>query len=555
MNRPIPEPALALRAPDEVMRLECLGASHPTRLSFLRTLMRRAAREGWRFTRPLWEIDAEGYGRALYQVDTGARSYCLVAFSHYLPEERRTDRVIAEAWDTSYALYDGVPDRDELDRLEANVPRQEAGRFTARELTLSRANKSVRLFDSLVATLASGVAPGRAAIDAVGYLMRTTAVYGNGKFGIADRDVLRDRPELGGPFQAEMLTVWLIRSFTLDLAEHCARALGGDRAVPLEPDLRRRIGVGNSTGLGMAPFLVRHPTLLHAWIHARETALARVRALPDITPGQHGHLLAAIDRAREVAGRWTTIDAVQSARIAGLRADLDRLHMAAVSLDPGVDHPCDRLYRFARVALGLEAREYAAALLIEPFGALVDDLADTMAVDEDALWRMDGTLPAHALLARIDDAYGWAAAIDFADPASDARFWYVSADKLEPRLGERREEPGADREQPLAIARDVMRLRAHLATLPPERTVAEIVLERPDWRHVVQRVLLLSRDHLYGEVRDNLLSAALRPIDLLRCKLAFFGADQFDPRSDRWLRISMFRGAPFPEELSAGEAA
>ena len=33
------------------------------------------------------------------------------------------------------------------------------------------------------------------------------------------------------------------------------------------------------------------------------------------------------------------------------------------------------------------------------------------------------------------------------------------------------------------------------------------------------------------------------PIDLLRCKLAFFGASHFDPRSDRWVRISLCQGA------------
>lgn len=549
MNRAVPPPALALRPPEQVMRLDCLGASHPTRLSFLRTLMRRAAREGWRFTRPLWEIDADGYGRALYRVDTGARSYCLVAFSHYLPAERRTDRVIAEAWDTSFALYDGVPDRAEIDRLEANVPRQEAGRFRASELTLSRANKSVRLFDDLVATLARGQVPEAAAIDAVGYLMRTTAVYGNGKFGIADRDVLRERPELGGPFQAEMLTVWLIRSFTLDLAEHCARARGGGAAATLPFALRRRIGVGNSTGLGMAPFLVRHPTLLDAWIRARETALARVRALPAMSGEEHEGLLAAIDRAQGIADSWATIDAVQRARIAGLREDLARLRTVAAGLDPS-NRPGERLYGFAAAALGMEARECAAALLIEPFGPLVDDLADTMAADEDAFWRLDGSVSAAGLLERLAQYYGWIDAIDFSDPGSVARFWYVSADKLEPRLGERGEEAGAELEQPLAIARDVARLRDDLKGLPPGRSVSEIVLERPDWRHLVQRVLL-ARRHPYGEVRDNLLAATLRPIDLLRCKLAFFGADQFDPRSDRWLRISMFRGAPFPEELAA----
>ncbi len=46
----------------------------------------------------------------------------------------------------------------------------------------------------------------------------------------------------------------------------------------------------------------------------------------------------------------------------------------------------------------------------------------------------------------------------------------------------------------------------------------------------------------------------MMPIDMLRAKLSFFGACHFDPRSDRWLRITMFQHAPFPEELSEGNA-
>ena len=54
----------------------------------------------------------------------------------------------------------------------------------------------------------------------------------------------------------------------------------------------------------------------------------------------------------------------------------------------------------------------------------------------------------------------------------------------------------------------------------------------------------------YAEIQDNTISAEMQPIDLLRCKLSFFGASKFDPRSDRWLRITMYQGAPFPDELS-----
>src|SRR5580698_6982067 len=307
------------------MRLDRLGASHPTRLSFLRTLMRRARREYWKVRRAEWAVSDAGYGHAVYSVETPRRTYGLVAFSTPLEDARRTDRVIAEAWDTSYVLFDGVPDADEIERLRRNAPLQEAGRYCARDLVLARANKSVRLFDAVVDALAKGEQPDAALLMSVGYLMRTTAVYGNGKFGIADRDEIVDRPELAGPFQAEMLTVWLIRSFTIDLAEYVAARRSPRRAARLDPALRTRLGVGNATGLGMAPFLVRHPVLMHNWFHARETALARVRSQPSSDSAAQAGFLTALAAMRDKVSTWGTADSRQAEAITALAADLAKL--------------------------------------------------------------------------------------------------------------------------------------------------------------------------------------------------------------------------------------
>ena len=105
------------------------------------------------------------------------------------------------------------------------------------------------------------------------------------------------REEAGGPFRVELLAVWLIRVFTVDIVEHMALVKGGAKAVPLDRDIRRRLGVGNSTGLGMAPFLVTHAALLNAWMMARETALARVRALPSASADTIRRFLEQLDRA------------------------------------------------------------------------------------------------------------------------------------------------------------------------------------------------------------------------------------------------------------------
>ena len=541
---------IELRPPDRVMRLQRMGSFHQSRLSFMRVLLRRLKQQAWRFDRPTWRIDQAGVGLATYRAIGPERAYTLVAFAHDLPADQRSDRVIAEAWDATFTLFDGEPSEADIARLARNVPLQEAGRVSGSELVLSRANRSVRLFAYVIDCLARGAQPEADVIEPVGYLMRTTAVYGSGKFGAADRDIWAERPEFRGSFQPELLAVWLIRSFTLDLVEHLARARAPETAVPLKPALRRRFGVGNSTGLGMAPFLMTHPALIHAWINARETALARVRAVAAATPEKIAAFRDFALRARINAQDWKAEHHYQTPKIAALREDLDRLAERLAAAPPSGHRPWNALYLWAETALSLEGQEQLVSLLLEPYGELVDELADTMSADENLDFRIDGPMPLGRLKSLLEEIYGWALAIDFTRKDAIARVWYVSEDKLEPRLGERFEEPIEAYEQPLAPGRDAAATYEALRGWSGDETVAAFLLRHPEPRHLVRRAHLAAR-RPYAEIRDNTIAAEMLPIDLLRCKLSFFGATKFDPRSDRWVRITMYQGAPFPDELAA----
>lgn len=546
---PFPEAAAFRRSPSEVMRLERMGCAHPTRLSFLRTLLRRVMDQGWVFDRPVWDVDEAGVGRAVYRAIGPDRTYSLVAFSHDLPDEMRSDRVIATAWDATFTMFDGEPTQDDLDRLQANVPLQEAGRISRKELSLSRANRSVRLFEHVIDRLAAGQQPDADEVEAVGYLMRTTAVYGSGKFGAADLTTIAERPELNAPFQVEMMSVWLTRQFTVDITEHLARVRGGDRAERLDPVIKRTLGVGNSTGLGMAPFLVRHPVLLNNWMMAREEALARVRAQSNAQPNSVSGFRKALSDAQENAAKWTSTHPIQVTKLDALRRDLaqlaDHTRDWPTTNEP---HPWDALWRWAEVELSIEGQEALLSIILEPHGDLIDGLAECMIADEQAAFRLDGSMTVAELMDRLERYYDWALDIDFDQPENAARFWYVSEEKLEPRLGDRFEEDGAALEQPLCIARLAKDLHTALAVQPGETPIAAFLLAHPEHRLMVRRAQVVQR-HPYAEVRDNLIAAEMLPIDLMRCKLAFFGASRFDPRSDKWVRISLFQGLPYPSDL------
>lgn len=525
-----------LRPPSKVMRLSRMGSMFPSRLSFLRSLIRRLASENVNVTRPVWEMSEDGFGRAVYSLDLGGYTYSLVAISNDLPPEKRTDRVIAEAWDSAYVLYDGVPTRAELDRISANAPLQEAGRFTERDLVLSRANKSVRLFKHVTDRLRNGEQPNPEMIRSVGYLMRTTAVYGNGKFGIADRGLIENRPGLTGPFAAEMLTVWMIRNFTHDLAEHVGQGT-------LDRRFKTHLGIGNSTGLGMAPFLVTHPVLLNNWMLVRETALARVRAIPSLETDQQNRLQMLAERAAKHLDQWDVPDPKHQARIEALREDwaAARLTLDRLSDTMPLDHIMLECERFSE-----DIQELMASLILEPFDELVDGLTDCMA---DPV----GPIPEYSadtevLKAAIDQHFSWALTLDYDAKPQCQQFWYVSEAKLEPRLGDRFDEPGSERESPLDIAR---RIAAMYADLPETaQATATFLATHPQHGLAIDRVQLATR-YPYGEIHDNMIAADCLPIDMLRCKLSFFGASKFDPKSDLWTRITLCQGAPLRDELNA----
>lgn len=537
-----------MRAPDQVMRLQRLGASFPTKVSFVRQLLRRMSSTGTTVDRIRWNIGDDGFGDAVYAVRYCGHVYSLVAFSCPLSDDQRSDRVIAQAWDTSFVLYDGIPDDATIDRLRENVPLQERGRFDERVFVLSRANKSVRFFEYVVDCLSRGVQPQSERLQEVGYLVRTTAVYGNGKFGMADRFMLAARDGLGSSFAAEMMTVWLIREFSQDLVEHLAKVRNPEGFVPLSAETRRAIGVGNSTGLGMAPFLVTHPKLFNNWMTARETALERVSCKPSLTEDEKARFKRLRDHTDAHLAQWNVEDQALKGRISILRrewaetASWDRL------LDSD-DFPVRRMLSIAET-MGLDFQELLAALLIEMADDVFDDLEASMTATHEG-----GLAPAMSvgrLLQLLNRNYGWALTIPFERASETAQFWYVSEEKLEPRLGRRDSEPGSDLELPLDIARQAQSLAGALENWPKQDTVGDFLAARPEYRYIVRRVQI-SEEAPYGEIRDNLLSEQCLPIDMLRCKLAFFGASKFDPRSDRWTRITLFQGAPSAAEILKGE--
>ena len=538
---------IELRDPNIIMKLSRLGSFHQSRLSFLRSFLSEF--KDWQYNRDLFDLDQEGYGTAVYSFKKKERVYSLICYANKINDDERSDRVIATKWDAAFTLHDGVPLKEDIDRLRNEVPKQEVGRLSYKELTLSRANKSVRVFDHVVESLSNGNQPDLELLEKVGYLYRTTAVYGSGKFGLADRFRIKNREEINGPFRLEMMLVYLVRQFTFDQVNHVAKNKNPNSAVRLDPKICRNLGIGNSTGLGMAPFIVNHPTLLNNWILSREIALKKIREIKIVKTQDRDLFKDCVKSSLKNITSWNTESEYQLKKIKLLLKDIKKfINFLENEFDFQKDYPFNEIYLWLEKETCEECIEYVVSIMMEPFGDIVQPLVGQMSSEEEKYFNIPTERNVGDLKKILENKYSDILKINFNIEESNQKFWFISKNKEEPRLANRFEENGADLEQPLAIARDIKKLYERLLPLKDNLKINQFLIDNSDLRHVVRRAFIIEK-FPYSEIQDNTIGENLVPIDMLRLKLSFFGALKFDPRSDKWLRICMFQGAPLPNEL------
>jgi hypothetical protein len=523
-----------------------MGSRYPSRLSFSRSMLRRLINDNWEIHKSKFDLDKDGYGTVVYEIIINKQTYSLVCFSAFLDDKDRSDRVIASKWDTAYTLHVGKLSDQDLNRLKKTIPLQESGRNSPDELILSRANKSVRLFQYVVDCLSNGNQPDIYEINKVGYLLRTTAVYGSGKFGLSDFTNTKNTTVFNQPFRAEMLSVYLIREFSIELVEHVARQINPKKAVKLDRKIKQHLGIGNSTGLGMAPFIIKHPKLINKWMKQYTKTLEEISQieLDSIIFEKYKKLLnKALNYLEEV----NTSDEFQINKNKLTTEDLKKYIFYINDLDLSQKYKWLDILDYCDSNFNNDTQEIARVQLIELYPQISEELAEDMADEE--IMEIDGNQSIGDLKQIINDKYSWIKDIDFNNKDSNYLFWYVSAAKLEPRLGERYNEQGSELEQNLGIAKMVSELFKQIKNVDENQLICEFLLTHPEYRGIVKRIQSL-KNYPYSEVQDNVLDKKTIPIDMLRFKLSFFGANRYDPKSDRWLRVSFFSGAPYLSDLN-----
>jgi hypothetical protein len=453
------------------------------------------------------------------------------------------------------ALIEGPATEEEIESARREIPKLYTGRATSNALIWCRSNRSMRVFDRTMSALAEGRQPHVEDIARVCYLMRNTGLDGNGTFGTRSFPSLGTSHALGGVLEAQLLTAYLMREFSCDLVEHLA-AKASPQAVKLAPELRRYIGVGNGSALGLIFFVHKHPRLIDRLLSAREQAIALARALElDKTDGRIEQLADLLQRAivfrRQDRMIYETF--ASSAQVAdGLEVILGQLHQFRASgtvLGRETVRPLDVLADELDGKVVPEAYETLLSLYLELVPEETDAILQAVEAPDELVVSPAETVEDLITLVRQD--YQWALDVDMSGPDAYKYVWYKSETAEEPRRGAREEVPDA-LDLGLDVCGSIQALRADLETEDSNVSVARFLLKRPQHRYIVSRIQSL-KGHEYHTPRANINSEAFVPIDLVRLmNVGIHGIDKSRDFLSRNLRGVLYHGAPTPDDLRAG---
>jgi len=551
-----PEAAPSLRPAGEVMGLERAGAVVASPLSFARAAMRELVRGRWRIEKLRFDLDDEGRGEILYRLVGGSWVFHFFLISNKLPEDQKTDRNYAASWDAMGVMCQGEWTAQREAWLRREVPKQRSGHADYDTLVYARGNRSARLFEHVVGSLAAGRQPDAMELAPIGYILRTTAFIGNGQLGTRPYAGLEPNHPMRRPYHVQFVSGFLLREFVFDLVDHLAR-VRNPRAVRLSPAYRRFLGLGNSAATGLVPFVVNHPHLMHRWCLSYEQVLAQALARPAApTDAVVRDFLAwldkAIDHHREGLRPSDTVFPTTDVIVTDLqrvRTQLQAYEERGEIDAQATTRPWQALSRWARPRLHAESREVLHALVLEVHPDLVESVRDTFTTQE--LFEVHPAMAQGELRELVRAHYDWAL-----DPALRAQsphyFWYrTTKAPRDVRRALRGRAPDLEREGTTDTVLQVQRLWDALEPSTAAIPVARLLCARPDLRHIVARVQSLAGLD-YAELRAHWLAQDFSPFAPVRFVLHFFGMEKFEAAFPKSVRGTFMQGAPIAQDVCAG---
>lgn len=550
----------AMRAPSALMTPAAMRCVKASGLSFSRSLVSRMLRERWNIARRHREVSKDGAGLVVYRITANDHVMTFAASSQGLPDVERSGRIKDSDLDFHGALFDGdVP----LDRVRAEAAEQTEkvwkGRTDNAVLGWTFANRSNRYFEMSVQALADGRQPELELLASGGaYLLRNAGFYGNGRHGTRAWLALQDGHPLAYPYHVDLLPLYLWREVGFDFVEEVARQRS-DRAVTLSPRIKRYLGIGNQSGIGMVAALVRWPHWVSGFVFARELALAfALTERGPLDPARIDRLAVLLERAeRYYLESDPDIDPVvenrrlMSRELGALRPMVETLRTNSVLGGEWQNAPLGAMMAHARRNFSPETCEQFGSILIDLFPerteAIRPVIPAAMATERQTIPEMKLS----ELRRLIETEYDWALSLDLSAPGARRYFWYRSEENGENRRGERDVDPGLEFETFVDVAGAVQALHARLGDAPQSWAVGRYLVDFPDDAFLVERIQSLE-PLPFAEIRANIIDENFQPADMIRFYLHVLGMETTNPKNNRWVRGVFMQGAPLPEDIATG---
>ncbi|MFC7212576.1 hypothetical protein ACFQO4_00560 [Saliphagus sp. GCM10025334] len=505
--------------------------------------------EQWEIDLRKISLDEQGNGRAQYSITTPSHEFSFPIFSQKISEEEKTDRITADTWDMWGFLCEGNPDREFVDWQFEELPSVRKGRASPENVLIwTRGNRSSRFFDHIIEALVEGRQPDIDFLAQGGYLIRSSGYYGNGLNGTKVFKAFEEDHPLNEPYLAQMFAAYMWRIFGYDLADAIAKERADDAAT-LDYSVRKYLGTGNSSGMGVALFAVNHPKLIHTWLRTREIAVARVKTVKP-TSDDVRRLVNIMSRA-EV---WFSEDESDSkefflskSRIAdGLKRIRKRVERSN-EIDTWED-----ISSWAEDNFEPEIQEILYSLLMDTHPDVYKGLESALITSQKTDVQPEMTVS--RLQSIIASDYQWALNITMSEPGANENFWYRSVKGEEPRLGKKGKSEAEKYALPVDIALQVQQLEHELRSFDGSTSVADVLFEHPEYRYIIERIQSV-HGLPYAEIQGNLLDADFIPLHLVALVKSFWGIQKTHPANKGWVKGTFFQGAPLPEDIRDGEGS
>src|SRR5699024_9956622 len=454
----------------------------------------------------------------------------------------RTGRIIVTSWDMIGALLDGVATPEQVLATREEIPRLYEGRATPNTLVWFRSNQSLRIFREARTALAEGRQPDVKELHKVGYLMRNTGLDGNGTFGTIPFAAIPKGHPLAVSYHAQMLSAYLMRELSVDVVEELARLDAPQTAVRLDRDVKRLLGVGNGSALGLAMLFYNRPVLVNSYISAYLDALTHILNDPDSsTPAKLAVLESHLNRTIRYRSflptsyRFFTSNMEIVADLRRIRAKVRAGKRGDIAVH-GERTVIGEIHREIETKISKEALHSFNALLVE----LDLDYCDTIAksyltFDEQLVLSPQTTLQEVREL--ITGPFRWALELPLNDENNRDRVWYQSRAAEEPRSGPREEVPHAHE----LIQSYPEQVRALLSAIDGVRdsssaTVGALVAERPELEYIARLVVALA-DKPYATAHGDPHDTDFVPVWVIRFINSFIhGLDRTEDHMGRDVR-------------------